>query len=189
MDYYTQALSVLPPKDPRRLEPYSELETICRVQGRWKDRKEYLVALRTAARESKNAFWIATTLLRHAQFDVDGGHLREGLSLAELCEQTAHEARSSAVKAQAQSLTAEILRDLGEMQGALAACKRALETVQNPDVPIRLRAEVLGRSGRGDVEGRREGARSDREDALEHDVPRQGGAQHAQRRVPASPAR
>jgi tetratricopeptide (TPR) repeat protein len=42
---------------------------------------------------------------------------------------------------------AEMLRDLGDMQGALAACDRALETAAASAVPTRLRAEVLRARG------------------------------------------
>lgn len=42
---------------------------------------------------------------------------------------------------------AEMLRDLGDMQGALAACDRALKTADHPDVPPRFRAEVLRTRG------------------------------------------
>jgi tetratricopeptide (TPR) repeat protein len=42
---------------------------------------------------------------------------------------------------------AEMLRDLGDMQGALAACDRALETAAKSDVSARLRAEVLRARG------------------------------------------
>jgi tetratricopeptide (TPR) repeat protein len=44
-------------------------------------------------------------------------------------------------------LTAEILRDLGDMQGALAACDRALEASSTPGVPTRVRADVLRTRG------------------------------------------
>jgi serine/threonine protein kinase/predicted ATPase len=144
MDYYQEALEVLAPDDLRRLEPLSELEMIARVQGRWKERREHLAALRDAARKSGSAHWVAIALLQHATFDVDGGHLKEGLHLVELCEQTARDGNQLALLAQAQSLRAEILRDLGDMMAALAACEAALDTVQHRDVPPRLRAEVLG---------------------------------------------
>lgn len=141
--YYQRALEVLPDNDPRRLEPYSVLEDICRVQGRWKERKQYLESLRECAKHSDKAYWIATALIRHAQFDFDGGYLTHGLSLARLGEEVAHGADSATLQVQAQSLMAEMLRDLGEMQGALAACDRALQTIAQSDVPPRLRAEVL----------------------------------------------
>jgi eukaryotic-like serine/threonine-protein kinase len=144
IDYYLGALDVLPVDDPRRLEPLSELETIARLQGRWRERKQYLTELREAARRSASVHWIATALLRHAQFDVDGGHLKEGLHLAELCERIAHDGNHFPLEAQAQSQRAQILRDTGDMKSALAACQIALETVQHRDVPLPLRAEVLG---------------------------------------------
>ncbi len=141
--YYENALEVLPQFDERCLEPYSVLEDICRVQGRWKERKQHLESLRECAKRSGKSTWIATALIRHAQFDFDAGHLTHGLSLAQLGEEVAAKAGSATLQVQAQSLMAEMLRDLGEMQGALAACDRALETVNQDVVPPRLRAEVL----------------------------------------------
>jgi serine/threonine protein kinase/tetratricopeptide (TPR) repeat protein len=141
--YYESALEVLPQFDERCLEPYSVLEDICRVQGRWKERKRHLEALRECAKRSQKGTWIAAALIRHAQFDFDAGHLTHGLSLAQLGEEVAEQAQSATLQVQAQSLMAEMLRDLGEMQGALAACDRALETVNHANVPPRLRAEVL----------------------------------------------
>jgi serine/threonine protein kinase/predicted ATPase len=141
--YYQCAIDVLPADDDRRLEPFAVLEEICRVQGRWKERKQFLEALRACAKRNGTGYWIATALIRHAQFDFDGGHLTHGLSLAQLGEEVAQRADSATLQIQAQSLMAEILRDLGEMQGALAACDRALETVSTSEVPPRLRAEVL----------------------------------------------
>ncbi len=145
--YYQRALEVLPEYDERRLEPYSVLEDICRVQGRWQDRKKYLGQLRACAKRSQQGYWIATALIRHAQFDFDAGHLTHGLSLAQLGEEVAQRAESPTLQVQAHSLMAEMLRDLGEMQGALAACDRALDTVSRSEVPPRLRAEVLRAQG------------------------------------------
>ncbi len=141
--YYESALEVLPAFDQRCLEPYSVLEEICRVQGRWKKRKRHLEALRECAKRSQKGTWIAAALIRHAQFDFDAGHLTHGLSLAQMGEEVAEQSKSPTLQVQAQSLMAEMLRDLGEMQGALAACDRALETVSHANVPPRLRAEVL----------------------------------------------
>jgi tetratricopeptide (TPR) repeat protein len=59
----------------------------------------------------------------------------------------AHQSGMPVLEAQTQSLMAEMLRDLGDMQGALAACDRALKTAEHPDVPPRFRAEVLRTRG------------------------------------------
>jgi serine/threonine protein kinase/tetratricopeptide (TPR) repeat protein len=141
--YYENALEVLPAFDERCLEPYSVLEEICRVQGRWKERKRHLEALRECAKRSGKSTWIATALIRHAQFDFDAGHLTHGLGVAQLGEEVAERAKSPTLQVQAQALMAEMLRDLGEMQGALACCDRALSIVEQATVPPRLRAEVL----------------------------------------------
>lgn len=141
--YYQQALEVLPPDDPRCLKPYSTLEDICRVQGRWSERREYLAQLRRCARQANNGMWIATALIRHAQFEFDAGRLGEAFRLAQLGEQAAQQVDARVQQVQAQALMAETLRDLGDTQGALAACDRALGTAEHADVPGRLKAEVL----------------------------------------------
>ncbi len=141
--YYRRALDTLPSGDPRRLKTYLSLEEICRVQGKWNDRTRYLSALKEQALKSNSGFWIAQTLLRTARFDYDAGHLNRALGITRLAESTAAEAQTPTLQTQAQSLSAEILRDLGDMQGALAACGRALHSASHIEVAPRLRAEVL----------------------------------------------
>jgi eukaryotic-like serine/threonine-protein kinase len=51
------------------------------------------------------------------------------------------------LEVEAQALMADMLRDLGDMQGALAACDRALETARRAGSALRLRAEVLRTRG------------------------------------------
>src|SRR5690606_22616598 len=122
---------------------YLSLEEIYRVQGKWNERTRYLSALREQALKSSNGFWVASALLRTARFDYDAGHLNRALGVARLAESTAAEALTPTLQTQAQSLSAEILRDLGDMQGALAACTRALVSASHVEVAPRLRAEVL----------------------------------------------
>lgn len=141
--YYRRALDTLPRDDLRRVKTYVSLEEICRVQGKWNERTRYLSALRAHALESGNGVWIAQALLRTARFDYDAGNLNRALSVARLAESTAAEAQTPTLQTQAQSLSAEILRDLGDMQGALAACGRALQSASHLEVAPRLRAEVL----------------------------------------------
>lgn len=141
--YYRRALDTLAADDSRRLKTYLSLEEIYRVQGKWNERTRYLSALREQALKSNNGHWIAQALLRTARFDYDAGHLNRALSVARLAESTSAEAQTHTLQTQAQSLSAEILRDLGDMQGALAACSRALQSASHVEVAPRLRAEVL----------------------------------------------
>jgi tetratricopeptide (TPR) repeat protein len=62
---------------------------------------------------------------------------------AQRAEQVAEKAESPVLLVQARMLIAEILHDIGDMQGALAAADRARTTGDNDVVPARLRAEVL----------------------------------------------
>ena len=145
--YYRRALAMMEEGDQRRLEAHEALENMYRVQGRWRERRKQLVAFRQLARDSGKPRSVSTALLRTARFELDEGHLARGLISAQRAEQVAAQAGSAVLEVQAQSLMAEMLRDLGDMQGALAACDRALETSQSQDVPPRLRAEVLRARG------------------------------------------
>ncbi len=145
--YYRRVLSLLPEDDQRRLEAHEALEAICRIQGRWSERRKHLVALRKLAKVSGKPRWVATALLRTARLDLDAGHLARGLASAQRAEQVAKQAGSAVLEVQAQLLMAEMLRDLGDMQGALAACDRALATTSERGVSVRTHAEVLRARG------------------------------------------
>lgn len=145
--YHRRALDCLGETDLRRLGAHEALEGICRVQGRSRERRRHLIALRRLAKISGSPHWVARALLRTARFELDQGYLSRGLSSTQRAEQVARQAGSPVAEVQAQSLMAEMLRDLGDMQGALAACDRALATAANPAVPPPLRAEVLRARG------------------------------------------
>lgn len=145
--YYNRALAVLPDSHPERLRALDALETICRIQGRWRERRLHLAELRRLACESRTALWGATALVRSARFAMDSGQLALGLTLAQKGEQAAHQAGLASLEVECLSLLAEILRDLGDIQGALGACDRALAASQRSGVALRLRAEVLRSRG------------------------------------------
>jgi serine/threonine protein kinase/tetratricopeptide (TPR) repeat protein/ABC-type molybdenum transport system ATPase subunit/photorepair protein PhrA len=145
--YYRRALRLAPRLDASRLTAFEALETIARIQGSWRERKRYLSALRRVARQNEKPYWVAVALIRTARFDLDAGRLARGLTLAQKGEVVARATRSPRLEVEAQLLMAEMLRDLGDMQGALAACDRALDTAGRTTVPARLRAEVLRARG------------------------------------------
>jgi eukaryotic-like serine/threonine-protein kinase len=145
--YFTKALGLLPEDHAAAFECFETLENVARIQGRWRDRREYLTRLRAIARRTERPFWVATALVRSARYDLDSGHLARGLSVAQKAELVARSGGFSRLEVEAQSLMAEMLRDLGDMQGALAACDRALETATGAAIPPRLRAEVLRARG------------------------------------------
>jgi len=145
--YFRRAIRLAPRLDPSSLVAYEALETISRIQGKWRERRRYLASLRRLARDNKKPYWVAVALIRTARFDLDAGRLARGLTLAQKGETVARTARSARLEVEAQLLMAEMLRDLGDMQGALAACDRALETGGRQNVPMRDRAEVLGARG------------------------------------------
>jgi serine/threonine protein kinase/tetratricopeptide (TPR) repeat protein len=140
---YRRVIALVSDGDSRLLEAHEALESICRNQGRWRERRGHLSKLRALARKSKSAQWAAITLLRTAQFELDAGRLSKGLSSAKRAETVATQANSPVLEVQARTLMAEILHDIGDMQGALAAVDRALTTAEGSGVPARLRAEAL----------------------------------------------
>lgn len=144
---YNKVIGILPPNDTRLLEAHEALEAIARNEGRWRDRLNHLLEIRQAAFASRNPYWVATSLLRTARYELDSGHLARAARFAHLAEQAAMEAGSEVVALQARSLLAEVLRDIGDMQGALAAVDRALVAAEHPDITARLRAEVLRARG------------------------------------------
>ncbi|MEY2932123.1 MAG: hypothetical protein RL033_2872 [Pseudomonadota bacterium] len=145
--YFGRALAVLPDTHAERPRALEALETICRIQGRWRDRRMHLNELRRLACNGRTALWGATALVRSARFAMDSGQLAQALTLAQKGEQAAHQAGLNNLEMECLALLAEILRDLGDIQGALGACDRALAISQRPGVALRLRAEVLRSRG------------------------------------------
>ncbi|HWO14964.1 MAG TPA: protein kinase [Polyangiaceae bacterium] len=145
--YFNRALAVLPESNVDRLHALQAMEAICRIQGRWNERRAHLGELRRFARQNRHPVWGATALIRSARFDLDTGRLARGLTLAQKGEQAARQIGSAVLEVEAQALMADMLRDLGDMQGALAACDRALETARRAGSALRLRAEVLRTRG------------------------------------------
>ncbi len=141
--YYRRAVSLLPENDLAVLEAHEALEAIYRMQGRWRERRTHLRALRRLARNSNKPRWVATALLVTAQFELDSGRLSKGLEWAQRGELVATQAGSPTLEVRARALIAETLHDLGDMQGALAAVDRALATADSTNAPARMRAEVL----------------------------------------------
>src|SRR5690606_9724071 len=144
---YRRAIALLDDDDLRLLEAHEAMEAICRNRGRWRERRKHLKRLRELAKQSRSPAWVATALNGTARFEFDAGHLAKALKSAQRAEQVASAAGPAFIAVQAQALASEILRDLGDMQGALAAVDRALNTASGPDVGVRLRAEVLRSRG------------------------------------------
>jgi tetratricopeptide (TPR) repeat protein len=145
--YYHRALSLFLPDDPRRFLAHESLETIYRSLGKRKERKRHLVALRAVARTVEQPKWVAIALVRTARLDLDEGFLARGLPNAARAEVVAKAAKAADVEVEAQSIQSELLRELGDTQGALDACDRALAVIASAEVPLRAKAEVLQARG------------------------------------------
>jgi serine/threonine protein kinase/tetratricopeptide (TPR) repeat protein len=140
---YRRVIALLPDGDPKLIEAFEALEAISRNQGRWQERRSHLTELRRLAKASGKAFWAATALLRTAQFELDAGQLSKALASVQRGELMSKSSGSAVLEVGALTLMAEILHEIGDMQGALGAVDRALEAASHESAPVRLRAEAL----------------------------------------------
>jgi serine/threonine protein kinase/tetratricopeptide (TPR) repeat protein len=148
--YYTRVLAYLPIADPRAFAPHEALEAIYRVIGRRRDRIRHLEGLRRAAKKAATPRTALTALLRTARFDLDEGRPARGLPVARKAAEHAHALGLPPLEVEAEELTSLLLRELGDVQGALAACDRALAACDPkvyPTMPARVRADVLHSRG------------------------------------------
>ncbi|NUP05637.1 MAG: protein kinase [Polyangiaceae bacterium] len=145
--YYLRSLSLLPSEDRRRLNAHEALEAIYRYLGRRRERRLHLAALRKLARREGQAKWAAQALIRTARLELDEGVLARGLPIAQRAADIARMAKNAPLEVEALTVLSEILRDLGDTQGAIAACERAIEVSEGRRVQPRLHAEVLRAKG------------------------------------------
>jgi eukaryotic-like serine/threonine-protein kinase len=148
--YYRRALSYLAPDDKSAVDGHEALESAYRMLGRRRERLWQLEALRRAVRRVGTPRAVCLGLLRSARYDLDEGHLARGAVLARQATEVAHASKIEALEVEAEALASNFLRELGDVQGALAACDRALATFGQSTsgrVPPLLRAEVLRSRG------------------------------------------
>lgn len=148
--YYQRAAQCLPVDDVRRLDVHDALEGSFRVLGRRKQRVQYLQSLRATARAIGTPRAVCLALLRTARYDLDEGRLVHGLPIAKHAARLAHGSKLPHFEIEAEMLVSELSREVGEVQGALAAIDRALAACNpkvNPGVSPRVRAEVLRSRG------------------------------------------
>lgn len=147
MRYFQRTLALLPVGDSRRLVAHQMLERIFRHLGQTAERREHLDDLKRLARESRQAKWIGVALVRSAQLDLDEGAMARGLPVAQRAADMARFAKMPDLEVEALIILCELLRDLGDVNGALEACERALSTTGAGRVSRRARAEVLRAKG------------------------------------------
>jgi tetratricopeptide (TPR) repeat protein len=148
--YFQRALTQMPAGDARLLGAHDALEAIYRVLGRRKDRVRHLEAVRRVAKEVGTPRAVCLALLRTARFELDEAKLSRGLPIAKRAAEVSTSAGLATAQIEAEQLVSEFLRELGDVQGALAACDRALAACDprvNTNVPPRMRAEVLRSRG------------------------------------------
>ncbi len=149
--YYQRAIACVPEDDPRRIHCLDALESAYRMLGRRRERLQQLEALRRLVRRAASPKGVCLGLLRSARYDFDEGHLARGAGVARQAAEVARHSKIAALEVEAEALITDFLRELGDVQGALAACDRALAAF-NPGagsqgVPPRLHGEVLRSRG------------------------------------------
>ncbi len=145
--YFSRTLALLPVGDSRRLAAHAALERIYRQVGQSQERRAHLDELRRLARDSRQARWVATALVRSAQLDLDDGAMAKGLPVAQRGADMARYAKMPDLEVEALIILCELLRDLGDVNGALDACERALAVASSGRVSRRAKAEVLRTKG------------------------------------------
>ena len=148
--YFRRAIAHVPSDDPRAFAAHESLEASFRVIGRRRERVRHLEMLRRAAKAIGTPRAACIALLRTAHFDLDEGRLAHGLPMVKRAAELAHGASLSSLEIEAEALMSALLRESGDVQGALAACDRALSACDpkvHPNVPVRARAEVLAARG------------------------------------------
>lgn len=147
MRYFERALILLPVGDPRRMLAHSSLDRIYRQLGKLQERRKHVQCLRELARDARQTYWAAVALVRAGQLAHDDGALARGLPLAQHAAALAELANSAELQVEALILACNLLRDLGDVGGALKTCDRALSVTAPSHVSRRARAEVLRTKG------------------------------------------
>ena len=148
--YYLRAAQYLPDAGLQKLGVHEALEGTFRMLGRKSERVRHLEALRRTAKTIGHPRAAILALLRTARFDLDEGRLAHGLPVAKSAASLAHSSAYPTFEIDAELLVSELSREIGDVQGALAASDRALAACNpsaNPGVPVRTRAEVLRTRG------------------------------------------
>ncbi len=145
--YFERAAALLPTGDSRLIPTQNGLVRIFRQLGQSAPRLRHLGELRRLAFESRSARWIAVLLVRCAELELDEGTMARGLPLAQRAEDVAALARDPDLRVEASIVLCQLLRDIGDFNGALEACERALEVANTLHVTPGARGAVLVAKG------------------------------------------
>jgi eukaryotic-like serine/threonine-protein kinase len=124
--YFRRALTHMLPRDRRSEIALDALETIYRALGRRHERVQALDGLRTLAKQLGTPRLACVALTRLARYHLDEGLLVRGLPIAKAATSLAQNNGMPQLSVETEALLSEFLRELGDVQGALAACDRAL---------------------------------------------------------------
>ena len=155
LKHYERALACLArPRNAeereRRLRVLDGLETLYRMTGQREQRKRTLRELGIFAKTLNTPRSAALALLRRARYDLDSSRLGRGVTQARMAAELATATQMALTAIEAESLLSELLRESGDVQGALAACDRAWAACDpntTNGVSARTRAEVLTTRG------------------------------------------
>ncbi|MDP9149540.1 MAG: AAA family ATPase [Myxococcota bacterium] len=148
--YFQRSLAHMRPDDARRMETHEALESAYRMLGRKRERKWHLQELKRIVRQIGTPRAVCLGLLRTGRYDFDEGRLAHGALVAQRAGELARASNVAELEVEAESLMSDFLRELGDVQGALAASDRALAACHpavHGHVPPRLRGEVLRSRG------------------------------------------
>jgi len=145
--YFERTAKLLPQGDSRLMPTHDGLVRIFRQLGRTAERRYHLGELKRRAFESRSTRWVATTLMRAAQLDLDEGTMAKGLPVARRAAEVAKLSGDPDLRVEASILLSELLRDVGDVNGALEECDRALAVANTLGVTRRARGEVLRTKG------------------------------------------
>ncbi len=151
LKHYERALACLArPRDAeqreQRLRVLDGLESLYRTTGQRKQRIRTLRELGLFAKTLNTPRAAALALLRRAHYDLDASRLTRGVAQARIAAELATSTQMALTAIEAESLLSELLRESGDVQGALAACDRAWAACDpntTSGVSARTRAEVL----------------------------------------------
>jgi eukaryotic-like serine/threonine-protein kinase len=119
------------------------LESAYRTLGRARERKATLEALRLFAKRHAHVRCSALALARMSRYFLDEGRYEDGLSTVRAAVELAQQSGSRSLATETEALLSEFLRELGDVQGALAACDRALAACETDRGTARFPSETF----------------------------------------------
>ena len=145
--FYARALALFPADSPQRFAAHEGREQILRGMGRRRDQLFELEAMRAYADRLGTAPMRATAYNRLARYELDGSHTSGVDALLERALEAATEAGDPSAEIEALRLTAQLAREVGDVERALDATERALSRAGLARERLAARGSVLVQRG------------------------------------------